>query len=1257
MSRRTRAPRASTSRFSQPLCSLSLLAMLGLSTLAAGCAEERAPIDRVQPNALSKSMFAGEFYYGRTVVDVPSGNGFTFVGSTDFRGLQRIRWDIQENFVYARRQIELIDGADDRGLTNVEYEGEVVAAFRVLSHFDIAWQYNATTGERLNIRYENTTDRPWHQRQSLRVDWSVNLVTNYDLDFETASIEPVPFYVQALNDDGTRNPDAPVFVNDGEYFDITSRIFARAQTINIPGYGSVPLCWLQGRETTECGAGEYAIRHSFERVDPNHQYEPLPYKGAETELFGFFETSRLRYDPLQGIVEQNRERYLNRHNLWERWFNEDGTSIPYANRTLRPIVYHVNTDFPTDLKPMARSVADQWNAIFRDSVAVTGYPLGENEAVFVLCENNPVQEGDPAVCGQAGDSPRIGDIRYSFMAYIPKYMDYGLLGLGPSYTDPETGEIRAGAAYIYHHNNLAAWRTVEMLRLLNGDLDPQTFIDGVDITEWVDQVSGRSEAAPRTFGLEDAAFMARSVANGWASEYWGAERQLPSAHDLHVQEEHGFHAMIEPYLQDMYRRGMHNGERVNADARLGLLQGTEIEGLLLNPEVLLAHGHQHGTPVSSEIREAASIARGGMGRLAVEQERLRHAFAESRNMYLPEMADDALIGLARELRGRPSEDAYDVVRNAVYTAVLAHEVGHTIGLMHNFGGSDDAINYHDRYWELRDDGNIGPRLVDPMTEAERNGRIYDHAYSSIMDYAGRYTIDGQGVGKYDRAAILFGYGEHMEVFRDTGRASVTQLNQWFSTNGDILNFSIAGPNATHYTAFYERMGELLYRDDNRVPVPISAFEGRYDALDYQGQRLARVPYIYCSHNRADLSDSCLTRDAGADPMERMTNILDDLNTWYILRNFPRGRLGVDSNSYVSRTYPRVYHRLKKWHDLYGLYVTLFARFFDAQTTERFLTDPVNGWGGQTWAVQNAFNYLVQTLLMPEVGGYAGPIPQSDGSQMLMTGFTPVQIEVDITGGRYFSTSWGDGGRECGYQWYECLHHVGFYLDKIMAIEALSDSETNFVARATPIDIRQWEVSYYNTFADQIAEINRAMMAGEWDRVGPYSQNGQVRFPNYAGDLSQRNANPIDPAASFSVQLYWQVLGQARFPQNFDRSFVDDSRVFIVGTGDAPLVDPARMASLVDPNTGIVYGALRVRDRVGSGEAMINRAHNLLRWSTLCDDDETTLTVDDDCEEIPAAIGRFVTRAQATRDYRDTLQLFRVVTQVSDHMMLGDPYNP
>ena len=233
----------------------------------AGCAEDVGDIDRTQPNKIKKSDLTGEWYSQRTVVDMPAADGFTFVGSMDNSGLTRIKWDIQEEYLYARRQTELIDGADRKEEEGDDYKGEVIASFRIVKHFDIQRQYNAQTGEQSNVIVENSSDRPWYERDYMRVDWSQNLVTNYDLNFEAKSVEPVPYYVQDEQPDGTRHPDAPLFDygqrggpedEEGElnYFDVTNKLFARAGSIYFPGYGDIPLCWLRGYEFKECAPGE-----------------------------------------------------------------------------------------------------------------------------------------------------------------------------------------------------------------------------------------------------------------------------------------------------------------------------------------------------------------------------------------------------------------------------------------------------------------------------------------------------------------------------------------------------------------------------------------------------------------------------------------------------------------------------------------------------------------------------------------------------------------------------------------------------------------------------------------------------------------------------------------------------------------------------------------------------------------------------------------------------------------------------------------
>lgn len=192
---------------------------LGCVALGSGCAEERDPINQVDVGALPKAFFVGEqledaaddpeFYFRTTVVDVAVGAGseelFT---SSDAQPTVRIRWEITERKLIARLAYELIDNIDGTGTgtgggarneeprpaakdgnpapkvpARTTTDGQIVASFDIQKQFDIRRGYTPETGEENNTIEENDKDRPWNQRQYVRVDWSKNLVTDaYTLD-------------------------------------------------------------------------------------------------------------------------------------------------------------------------------------------------------------------------------------------------------------------------------------------------------------------------------------------------------------------------------------------------------------------------------------------------------------------------------------------------------------------------------------------------------------------------------------------------------------------------------------------------------------------------------------------------------------------------------------------------------------------------------------------------------------------------------------------------------------------------------------------------------------------------------------------------------------------------------------------------------------------------------------------------------------------------------------------------------------------
>jgi hypothetical protein len=328
--------------------SLRRLAPLALAALASmACAEERPPINRVQPNALQKGFFVGsnladpaddpEFYAAATVIDTPYGvDHGLFSGQAG--GLKRLKWEILEDQLVARATYETYDGVDGHGSRRTN-DGQVIAAFPIVSHFDIQREYNPSTGEELNIVGENTSDRPWYEREFVRVDWSRNLVTSsiwwdplaQNVIFEGANygVEPLAYYV---NDPAS--PDAPRFAGNEGYFDVTQKVLVTPRTLTLDGQ-TFPTCLWRGAvvrsgksETGVCGSSEIKVRMSFQRVktpfDPGYrEYEPKHWDGARMDAFGIFTQDRQGYDDHYGVVDDKWYRFAQRYNIWKASFVRD----------------------------------------------------------------------------------------------------------------------------------------------------------------------------------------------------------------------------------------------------------------------------------------------------------------------------------------------------------------------------------------------------------------------------------------------------------------------------------------------------------------------------------------------------------------------------------------------------------------------------------------------------------------------------------------------------------------------------------------------------------------------------------------------------------------------------------------------------------------------------------------------------------------------------------------------------------------------
>lgn len=1277
----------------------SALSTLLAFALLGGCVESQPPVNQVQPNVTRKADITdAEWYMQSTVVDTPYTTDFTFVGESG--ELERIVWEIQEEFLVARRAYENVAGADPQGINGTtDQQGAVVASYRIDSHFDIRRQYNPVTGEELNVIVENTTDRPWYQREFMRVDWSENLVNDPNFMmlgryFNGLQAEPVAWDVDIDDPDDPNHPrferiDAEDENSPLAYMEITNKMFVSPVETQIFGL-ALPSCFLFqvfDGYPADCASSEITVRHSFVRVE-DRDYEPVVYTGDRMDRFGYFVTERAGYDPSYGLVEPARYRFANRHNLWQdshrrdgdelirctndtqcedgrgsrcdldlgranRWEDGDGhvqgaCTIPFRDRDVRPVAYHLTENFPEDLMPEMRQLEGEWNVAFRDTVAslreneclaTDGTGCGQermradHEQMFVVCES-PVPAGAHEACGPEGTVARIGDVRFSLLGWVNEPHRASPLGYGPSAADPVTGEIIAGTAFLYGAgvDTLAAYGT-DIIRLLNGEISEEEIADGAALDAWIqrqtDSVEGRHHGHAVDADGRDAerlnAAMDFSWVHGGDAEAFRGNAGNPA--ELVQRVSASF---------DRLTAGgsFENGGREASDMLDVVRADPQLENWLLDRDTRALAGVDPDLPLSdADVDRISPLAGASLAqRAAIDQARAQ--MQAGAGLDWAEFGDEGLLGLARviqrgaeggtitwngvtyDLQGEGGTVDYDKVRDMLRHPILSglalHEVGHTVGLRHNFSGSHDAMNYHPQYWELRDDGDMRPRAYDPISQREIDGRIAEYGYSTVMDYGNNFVVsDAHGLGHYDHAAIKMGYGDLVEVFEDVPDEDEMAWLAFIQQAGWPVPISLqtafGGPMSAYtYTEYpglaggresLERRIDVDY--DELRPSDLLRRSGiDFDSSDSQGRVI--VPYRFCSDEQADLNPGCYRYDSGADAFESVRSIQDQYWNYYIFNSFRRGRIGFSVGGTANRILGRYFRKLQRANQTYALYRGVFQDAFgDSEGFDEFWTAE-RGMGSWTTAVGSSYQMLMQVITTPEPGRYRR-IVRADGTEAMAPG--GAELTIDAFDGRALETTWDF---DAGYYWFDQLERVGYFYDKVLAIQVLTDPTTYFLGRDTDADIRRYQLNFASTFGPSMGTFFGSLLSEEWDHIAPRANGEDLVFPDpLQVEIGDMAGTPISPNASFSIQLYAAIFGMALIPQTYDQQFLNRSRIWLRGASEGIDVDPSRpLVEWTDPDSGYTYvAASYVEDgqERGIGALMLQRAITLEERITVGDE--------------------------------------------------------
>jgi hypothetical protein len=199
-----------------------------------------------------------------------------------------------------------------------------------------------------------------------------------------------------------------------------------------------------------------------------------------------------------------------------------------------------------------------------------------------------------------------------------------------------------------------------------------------------------------------------------------------------------------------------------------------------------------------------------------------------------------------QLSQSEKDDVLNKLLPEIWIPTLIHEMGHNLGLRHNFAGSEDKANFY--------------------SEAELKAKGIDHAvpFSSVMEY-GDDLKTLPVMGKYDVAALKFAYAQKVQLADGS----------WTSVKGSLADTLAAPLAAAKKTNPVARAEELITK------------------------------YSYCTDEHTGINAGCRRFDLGTTFTEIVQNEIETYKNAYNRRNLRADRASMslyDDPAYASRIY-------------------------------------------------------------------------------------------------------------------------------------------------------------------------------------------------------------------------------------------------------------------------------------------------------------------------------------------------------------------
>ncbi|MFO0728977.1 MAG: zinc-dependent metalloprotease [Myxococcota bacterium] len=636
-----------------------------------------------------------------TVVKASSPN---IAGDYAFPGIESdtkyVQWRFRED------TLQMLDGrslqADDPNNKNDNLSSSterVVMEFGG-EHVDIKLR-EGLDGERTNFLEENT-ENPWQERQDFRVD------------FEKTSLDPITslawFYGDILHD--CARPISTHLLPGSFQFDATDQSMNFVLEVNyeLNLLSQLGACYDLVSLATGTGGATIQYRFSFYRPGAS-DYAPeiIAEKDPVNKKYGTFQILNIFQDPESGL--------LGAKSLLQRW---------NPNRT-DPVVFYFAPGFPERFLKMFDEIKANTNQILADSGAKLRVDFKNYDADGVIREP--------------------GDLRYSFILWHEDIeTTRGLLGYGPSSSDPRTGEVISANLNLYNigmdyyrflvedytstfggtqkptGQESTPWEQISCTP--GGSVAPTTSANRLKtaLFDEMRRVSNLPEATDTSTSIED---FVPTPGRGWDKFLADYHRTVPELR------------YADPRYNAYVYRGV--GQTPLADFTAKLRKERDFQEAMT--KIVMNENPFGGLALSS--RPGLEAQQQFLSNFRDWQK--NHVSLEADKAFMMGMknievfdAGDALTAITRSARKCKTNGFYESdtefkerIIESVVEHVAIHEFGHNMGLRHNFYGSIDQKH-------------MKPGAVS----------------ASVMDYVGSWeeAATPRTYGGYDEAALKWIYG-------------------------------------------------------------------------------------------------------------------------------------------------------------------------------------------------------------------------------------------------------------------------------------------------------------------------------------------------------------------------------------------------------------------------------------------------------------------------------------------------------------------